>query len=74
MKCAATPRKILTTTQVAQLREGWTPNAVRILAWRKQLPHFKSGNRLLFDEAEIFAWLEGQRRVTPEEALEAVGR
>jgi hypothetical protein len=74
VKYTAKPRKILTTEQVAGLREGWTPNAVRILAWRKQIPHFKSGNRLLFDEAEVFAWLEGQRRVTTEEALQAVAR
>lgn len=74
MKDAAKPRKILTTEQVAELREGWTANAVRILAWRRRIPHFKSGNRLLFDEAEIYAWLEGQRCVTTEQALQAVGR
>jgi len=74
MKCAATDRKILTTEGAAALVPNTTPNAIRIKAYRKQIPHIKSGNRLLFYEDEILAWLEGQRRVTTEEAIEAVTR
>jgi excisionase family DNA binding protein len=72
VKHDAKPRNILTVEEVARIRKT-SPNAVRIAAWRGQIPHFKSGKRLLFDEAEIFAWLEAQRRVTPQQALEAVG-
>jgi excisionase family DNA binding protein len=72
-KNAATHRKILTVEEVAEIRKT-TPSAIRLLAWRGQIPHFKSGRRLLFDEAEVFAWLESQRRVTLEQALQAVSR
>jgi len=73
MKAIGIDRKTLTVEEVAEILKT-SPNAIRILAWRKRIPHFRSGRRLIFSEQEVFGYLEGQRRVTPEQALQAVTR
>ena len=62
-------RVFLNTGQVAELI-ATTSDAVRLLAFRRRIPHIKRGRRLLFEKGEILDWLEAQRRVTTAQALE----
>lgn len=63
----------LSTVELAEFF-GVTETAVRIWVFRRQVPHLKINGRLRFKKSEILAWAESQRRVTPEEALETIGR
>jgi excisionase family DNA binding protein len=36
-----------------------TPKAIYALVERQKLPHHRAGGRLLFDRAELRAWVEG---------------
>jgi len=38
-----------------------TPKAIYHLVERRRLPHRRAGGRLLFDRAELRAWVEGGR-------------
>ena len=64
-------KHFLNTAQVARML-ATTETAVRLQVFRRRIPHFKVHGRVLFDEEEILKWLERQRRVTPEEALQGV--
>ena len=66
-------KRLLKAADVAELL-ATSENAVRLLVFRRQIPYLKLNRRVLFDESEIVRWLDSQRRVTPDEALEAVGR
>jgi excisionase family DNA binding protein len=60
----------LSTIELAELL-GVTETAVRIWVFRRQVPHLKINGRLRFRKSEILSWAESQRRVTPDEAIEA---
>lgn len=67
MKTPAVTAKI----QLPELarRLGWRPERLYRLVRRREIPHFKVGRDLFFDEAEIAAWLEAQHRA----AIAAMG-
>jgi hypothetical protein len=64
-------RKFLKTGEVAELLRK-TPAAVRMAVLRRQIPVFKAGRTLLFDETEILEWIANQKRITLVEALKRV--
>lgn len=56
----------LTAPEIAQKyrRSIWS-----VYAWTKQgLPHVRWGNRMLFDEAEVEAWVRSNRPGSPDAA------
>jgi hypothetical protein len=64
-------RKILNVPQTAEMLVTTEP-AVRLLVFRRKIPHFKVNGRVLFDEADILRWLDSQRRVSVDDSCEAV--
>jgi excisionase family DNA binding protein len=73
MKRSDTSETFLNTAEVAGLL-GVTETGVRVWVFRRQIPHLKINGRLRFKKSEILTWAESQRRVTSEEALQAVPR
>lgn len=73
MKHVDISETFLSTAELAGML-GVTETAVRIWVFRRQVPHLKINGRLRFKKSEILSWAESQRRVTPEQALEAVSR
>ena len=61
-----TPRKFLNTAKVAEMM-GTTEAAIRLLVFRRRIPHLKVEGRVLFDELEILRWLERHRRTSLED-------
>ncbi len=60
MRSAMTP-KLLDVNELAEYL-SLTPQAVRHMVYRRQVPFIRVGpRRLRFDPAEIDAWLEAQR-------------
>ena len=49
--------KLLTIRQAAKLVDGFTEHHIRTLIKSKELPHIKSGNRVLIDEQEIYNYI-----------------
>jgi hypothetical protein len=63
MKAVATCKQFLNTVEVARML-ATTETAVRLLVFRRRIPHFKVQGRLLFDQQEILRWLELHRRTS----------
>ena len=49
--------KLLTIRQSAKLIEGFTEYQIRRLVKSGELPHLKSGNRVLIEEQAIFDYI-----------------
>jgi excisionase family DNA binding protein len=55
-----TPRML--TIKGAATYMGTTVWFVRALVWERKLPKIKFGNRLVFDRADLDAYIEGRKR------------
>ena len=73
MKRSDISQTFLSTAEVADLLRV-TEASVRIWVFRGRVPHLKINGRLRFKKSEILDWAESQRRVTPQQAMQAVGR
>ena len=64
MKTVAISRKqFLNVSEVARLLAA-TETAIRLRVFRRQIPHFKVGGRILFDQEEVLRWVERHRRTS----------
>lgn len=55
--------KLLTIRQSAKLIEGFTEYQIRRLVKSGELPHLKSGNRVLIEEQAIFDYITNSQNV-----------
>ncbi len=46
---------------------GYTANYIRVLASKREIPHYKKGHRLMFSKKEIERWVFENKRLTNQE-------
>lgn len=46
---------------------GYTENYIRVLASKREIPHYKKGHKLLFSKKEIERWCFDNKRLTKQE-------
>ena len=53
---------------------GYTVKYLRLLIARREIPHYRRGNRIYFNRDEVEEWMMGERIPTKEEMqIKAVG-
>jgi len=66
-------KTVLDINDVAQLT-GYSVKYLRLLIARREIPHYRRGNRLYFNREEIEDWMMGTRIPTNEEMrIKAMG-
>jgi len=66
-------KTVLDINDVAQLT-GYSVKYLRLLIAKREIPHYRRGNRLYFNRDEIEDWMMGERIPTKEEMnIKAMG-
>jgi len=63
---ALSAKNVLDINDTAELT-GYSVKYLRLLIARRDIPHYRRGNRLYFDREEIEGWMLGTRIPTNEE-------
>ena len=63
---ALASKNVLDINEVADLT-GYTVKYLRLLISRREIPHYRRGNRLYFSRDEVEGWMMGTRIPTKEE-------
>ena len=70
---ALSAKTVLDINDAAQLT-GYTVKYLRLLISRREIPHYRRGNRIFFNRDEIEDWMMGERIPTNEEMrIKAMG-
>ena len=70
---ALASKEVLDVNETAQLT-GYTVKYLRLLISRREIPHYRRGNRIFFNRDEVEEWMMGNRIPTNEEMrIKAVG-
>ena len=67
-KAAALSKNVLSIDEVALLT-GYSVKYLRLLISKRDIPHYRRGNRLFFCRSEVEGWMMGQRVPTNEEVM-----
>jgi len=65
-RATALNKNVLDINEAAMLT-GYTVKYLRLLIAKRDIPHYRRGNRLYFDRDEIEEWMLGERIPTNEE-------
>jgi excisionase family DNA binding protein len=72
-RATALSKNVLDINEAAMLT-GYTVKYLRLLIAKRDIPHYRRGNRLYFDRDEIEEWMLGERIPTNEEMkVKAIG-
>ena len=70
---ALSAKNVLDINDTAELT-GYSVKYLRLLIAKRDIPHYRRGNRLYFDRDEIEEWMLGERIPTNEEMkVKAIG-
>ena len=70
---ALSSKTVLDIKDTAELT-GYSVKYLRLLIAKREIPHYRRGNRLYFDRDEIEEWMLGERIPTNEEMkVKAIG-
>lgn len=70
---ALASKTVLDINETAELT-GYSVKYLRLLISRREIPHYRRGNRLYFNRDEIEDWMMGERIPTKEEMnIKAMG-
>ena len=70
---ALSSKSVLDIKDTAELT-GYSVKYLRLLIAKREIPHYRRGNRLYFNRDEIEDWMMGERIPTKEEInIEAMG-
>lgn len=70
---ALASKDVLDVNETAQLT-GYTVKYLRLLISRREIPHYRRGNRIYFNRDEVEEWMLGERIPTNEEVqIQAMG-
>jgi excisionase family DNA binding protein len=61
-----TSKAVLNVNEVAMLT-GYKVKYLRLLISRREIPHYRRGNRIYFNRAEVEEWMMGERIPTAAE-------
>jgi excisionase family DNA binding protein len=65
-RATALSKNVLTVDEVAMLT-GYSVKYLRLLISNRDIPHYRRGNRLYFNRAEVEEWMQETRIPTNEE-------
>jgi excisionase family DNA binding protein len=63
---ALASKEVLDVNETAQLT-GYTVKYLRLLISRREIPHYRRGNRIFFNRDEVEEWMMGNRIPTIDE-------
>jgi len=69
----ATKRRFMSTDELAEY-VGMSRNTVYYWVLTKQIPHYKIGNKVKFDIAEVDQWLEARKVNSRDFACQTTGK
>lgn len=71
---AALASKDVLDVKDTSMLTGYTVKYLRLLIARREIPHYRRGNRIYFNRDEVEEWMMGERIPTNEEMqIKAVG-
>lgn len=72
-KAAALSKNVLSVKECAMLI-GYTEKYLRLMIAQHEIPHYRRGNRIYFNRAEVESWMLGQRVSSNEEIKSKANR